>query len=119
MRQLQDLIYKLEEGSGSRLIRNGLLGMLALLLVIGYNARAYKNFTTQEAMDMAQVGRNIAEGRGYSTLLIRPFSPRIRRLTVPGWQCRTPASDRIPADPPAHSANSSRSSCGKSSRRWA
>jgi len=71
---LQELIYKLEEGRVPRLLRVCLLSGVALLLVIGYNARAYKNFATQEAMDMAQVGRNIAEGSGYSTLFIRPFS---------------------------------------------
>ncbi len=71
---LQDLIYKLEVGNASRFIRNGLLSLLVVLLVLSYNARAYKNFSTQEAMDMAQVGRNLAEGHGYSTLFVRPLS---------------------------------------------
>ena len=29
---------------------------------------------TQEAMDAAQLARNIAQGKGYTTLFIRPFS---------------------------------------------
>jgi hypothetical protein len=36
--------------------------------------RAYRNLATQEAMDSAQLARNIAEGKGYTTLFIRPFS---------------------------------------------
>ena len=30
--------------------------------------------TTPEGMDAAQLARNIAEGRGYTTLFVRPFS---------------------------------------------
>jgi len=35
---------------------------------------AYRNFATLGAMDSAQLARNIAEGKGYTTLFIRPFS---------------------------------------------
>ena len=41
---------------------------------MGYNWRAFKNMATQEAMDAAQVARNLAQGKGYTTLFIRPFS---------------------------------------------
>ena len=41
---------------------------------MGYNWRAFKNMATQEAMDAAQLARNIAQGKGYTTLFIRPFS---------------------------------------------
>src|SRR5262245_32642718 len=71
---LQDFIHKLELGGGLRLIRRTLT-VLALVTVIGcYNLRAFRNFSTQEAMDAAQLGRNIAEGQGYTTLFIRPLS---------------------------------------------
>jgi hypothetical protein len=49
--------------------------LLAVVLLVGlYNLRAYKNMGTQEAMDAAQLARNIAQGKGYTTLFIRPFS---------------------------------------------
>ncbi|MCS7091394.1 MAG: glycosyltransferase family 39 protein [Verrucomicrobiota bacterium] len=71
---LQDWIHQLEQGPGMRYLRLA-LGVLALaVLTLGYNLRAYKNFYPPEAMDMAQVGRNLAEGRGYTTLCVRPFS---------------------------------------------
>src|SRR5437867_11936986 len=70
----QELIHKLEVGGGMRHFRV-VLGVLALLaLIVGYNWRAFKNMSTQEAMDAAQLGRNIAQGKGYTTLFIRPFS---------------------------------------------
>src|SRR5438309_5339356 len=71
---LQDVIHRLEEGGGLRFFRIG-LGVLVLLVVLGgYNWRAFRNMSTQEAMDSAQLGRNIAEGKGYTTLFIRPLS---------------------------------------------
>ena len=45
-----------------------------MFLGVIYNLHAYRNFATQEAMDSAQLARNMAEGNGYTTLFIRPFS---------------------------------------------
>ena len=41
---------------------------------MGYNWRAFRNMSTLEAMDAAQLGRNIARGKGYTTLFVRPLS---------------------------------------------
>ena len=74
MPHLQELLHKLEVGGGTRYLRRGLVVVAVVLLGVGYNWRAYRNMATQEAMDMAQLGRNIAQGKGYTTLFIRPFS---------------------------------------------
>lgn len=71
---LQDLIHKLEVGPGMRYLKTSLACLAVVMLVVGYNWRSYRNFGTQEAMDAAQVGRNLAEGNGYTTQFIRPFS---------------------------------------------
>ena len=71
---IQDLLHKLEVGGGMRYLRIGLAALAILLLIVGYNMRAFKNMATQEAMDAAQLARNIAQGKGYTTLFIRPFS---------------------------------------------
>src|SRR6266568_3863065 len=74
MIRIQEWIYKLEVGEGTRLIRL-LLAILSLLALAAlYDLREYKNFSTTEAMDSAQLARNIAEGKGFTTLFIRPFS---------------------------------------------
>jgi len=52
----------------------GLGGLLAMILLAGYNWRAFHNLNNPEAMDAAQVARNLAAGRGYTTQFIRPFS---------------------------------------------
>lgn len=72
--RMQEFIHKWELGSGRHYLRTAaaLIGMLSLLTV--YDLVAFRNFATQEAMDSAQLARNISEGRGYVTHFIRPFS---------------------------------------------
>ena len=71
---LQDVLHKLEVASVNRLFRVSLAVLAVLLLTVVYNWRGFRNMATQEAMDAAQVARNIAQGKGYTTLFIRPFS---------------------------------------------
>ena len=71
---IQRLIHILEAGAGSRYLRAFVLGLAVVGLALVYDLRAYRNFGTQEAMDSAQLARNIADGKGYTTLFIRPFS---------------------------------------------
>jgi hypothetical protein len=71
---LQDILHKLEVGQGTRYLRVGLIVLVVIMLTAVYNFRGYRNMATQEAMDTAQLGRNIAQGKGYTTLFIRPFS---------------------------------------------
>ena len=71
---VQTVIYALTVGTGARLLR--LVFVLILIGAIGgfYDILAFRNFANREAMDMAQVGKNLAEGKGYTTLCVRPFS---------------------------------------------
>src|SRR5436190_8938423 len=75
---LQNIIHFLEVGGGSKLFSRvariffGVMGVL--LLGFGYNLCGFKNMASQEAMDSGQLARNLAEGRGYKTLFIRPLS---------------------------------------------
>ncbi len=71
---LQDWIHKLEVGSGMRYLRVALAGLALVTLLVGYDWLSYRNMATQEAMDAAQVARNLAEGKGFTTLFVRPFS---------------------------------------------
>jgi hypothetical protein len=71
---LQKLIHMSEVGTGSRYLRFLVLSLAVAGLALVYNLRAYRNFANPEAMDSAQLARNIADGKGYTTLFIRPFS---------------------------------------------
>jgi hypothetical protein len=72
--KLQEVIHSLEAGAGYRVLKYG-AGLAAMLtLALFYNLAAFKNLSAPEAMDAAQLARNLAEGRGYSTWFIRPLS---------------------------------------------
>ena len=73
MPSIQDLVHKFEEKGGAG-VRIAFVVLLTVTLMLCYNWRAYRNMGSQEAMDAAQVGRNIAEGHGFKTQFIRPFS---------------------------------------------
>jgi hypothetical protein len=74
---LQEWIYRLELGQGARLLKRGTLILGLLFVTVIYDWREYKNFGSPEAMDLAQTGRNIAAGRGFSTRYIRPLSAQM------------------------------------------
>src|SRR5579862_731362 len=71
---LQDWIHKLEEGAWARYVKIAAFCVAVLFLALTYDFRAYRNLATPEAMDSAQLARNLAEGNGYTTLFVRPFS---------------------------------------------
>ena len=72
--KVQEFIHRLEEGAGSRHLKLALAFIVAAALLAGYDLLCYRNLTTEEGMDAAQLARNVAAGRGYTTSYIRPFS---------------------------------------------
>ena len=86
--RLQSLIYKLEVGSFTRVVWATALAVMVLALGFWYDIWAYHGFAAPEAMDAAQVARNLSEGRGYTTQFLRPFSLYLMRkhnqAQVPG-----------------------------------
>ena len=70
----QDLIHKFEQSTSHRYFRVWVVLLVFLGAMVLYDLLSFRNLSTQEAMDSAQLARNLAQGRGYSTLFIRPFS---------------------------------------------
>ena len=71
---IQYLIHKLEAGAVPRFFRITALLLAVVALALRYDVHAYRNLATPEGMDAAQLARNISEGKGYTTLFVRPFS---------------------------------------------
>jgi len=98
---LQTLIHHLEVGAGMRVFGRSMrigLGILgALVLAAMDDLRAYRNMSTQEAMDSAQLARNISEGKGYTTLFVRPFSMFLIKQRAQAEQGKSELS--LTADP--------------------
>jgi hypothetical protein len=72
--QIQSAIHTLEVGRGARVLSVAAILLMFIALGVVYDTRAYHSFNSPEAMDAAQVARNVSEGRGFTTELIRPFS---------------------------------------------
>ena len=71
--RIQALIHNLEVG-GARRLNYVALTLAVLGLGVWYDTHCYHNFNAPEAMDAAQVARNLSEGNGFTTEFIRPFS---------------------------------------------
>lgn len=71
---IQRLVHIMDVGAGSRAVRVLLIGLIFFSRCLWADLRDYKNFSTPEAMDSAQLARNIAGGRGYTTDFVRPLS---------------------------------------------
>lgn len=74
MPTLQELIHSIEEGAGARVMKWVGFAVAFIALAVAYDLRGWRNFSSPEAMDAAQVARNLAEGRGFTTQFIRPAS---------------------------------------------
>jgi 4-amino-4-deoxy-L-arabinose transferase-like glycosyltransferase len=71
---LQDWIHHWEVGGGARFIRRA-AALLAFIAIAGlYDLLAYQSFSSEEAMETAQLARNISQGGGFTTKTIRPLS---------------------------------------------
>jgi len=74
MSRLQEWIHRVEEGEGAGRFKQLVFFAVFAGLALLYDFREFKNFSTPEAMDAAQLARNLAGGRGFTTQFIRPLS---------------------------------------------
>ena len=70
---IQNWIYRLETG-GNRFFKFALLMLVLGVMALSYDLFKLGEMSNPEAMDTAQVARNLAEGKGYTTLFVRPLS---------------------------------------------
>jgi 4-amino-4-deoxy-L-arabinose transferase-like glycosyltransferase len=71
--RIQSLILTLESGKGNRWLWILAATLAVAALLVWYDAWAYRGFSAPDAMDAAQVARNLAEGHGFTTQSISPF----------------------------------------------
>ena len=71
--RLQDLVFKLDSGFGVQWFRVGLFLLAVLLVILLYTGTQFYGLRSRETMDLGQLGRNLALGRGYVTKNIRPI----------------------------------------------
>lgn len=71
--RLQDLIFKFDLGMGVQWFRLGGFLLLVFLVVLVYTGTQFVGLRDRETMDVGQLGRNLALGRGYVTRSLRPI----------------------------------------------
>ncbi len=71
---IQDLIHKFEVGEGVGRLRGVVSVLLILLLAVWYDFHMFQNFRAPEAMEAAQLARNLSRGEGFTTQCIRPLT---------------------------------------------
>jgi len=71
--RLQDLIFRFDLGMGIQWFRLGGFLIVVLLVILVYTGTQFVGLRDRETMDLGQLGRNLAMGRGYVTRNIRPI----------------------------------------------
>lgn len=71
---VQSAIHRLETGRGLRFMTYILVALAVIARVGFYDLRSFQNMSAPEAMDAAQLARNLARGRGFTTEFVRPLS---------------------------------------------
>jgi len=71
---LHDVVYSIDTGTGLKIIRVALYVLLLLIIVMLYTATQFRGLNSEEAMDYAQLGRNISTTGGLATKCVRPAS---------------------------------------------
>ena len=69
---VQHVVHTLETGSPVIWLRRALIVFLIVALAWFYMAKEFRGLATSQAMDQAQIGREIARGHGWRTNFARP-----------------------------------------------
>lgn len=72
--RIQDLVYNVDVGIGLKLIKHGLYILAVLVVMLLYTVTQFKGLKEAEAMDYAQLGRNLMQSKQFITQCVRPAS---------------------------------------------
>ena len=70
----QSIVHSVEQGKASRVIRVAVIGVGIVTVALIFLLARFRGFYHAEAMDQAQLSRQIANGRGFTTKFIRPLA---------------------------------------------
>ena len=101
---LQEWIHHWEEGTGAKVLKVAVAVLAFVVVAALFDALAYEGFSSQEAMETAQLARNLARGKGYTTLSVRPLSIYLLRQQAPPGQAAGVLRQPVPdlTTPPAY-----------------
>ena len=71
---IQSLLHAFDQGRTAFWIRRITVALIMSLVALMWFAFKFNGFSVPEAMDQAQIGRQLASGKGFSTLYARPLA---------------------------------------------
>jgi hypothetical protein len=101
--KVQDLVYNVEVGLGLRIVQGVLYALLILGVMVGFTAKRFAGLKDAEAMDQAQLARNLMESHRLVTQNVRPAS---MWYLIENSRQHAPQMDRHPdiVNPPLYPA---------------
>lgn len=75
--RVQWFVHTLEQGSGWTWLNRFLVAVIIAGVAVLWLTVKFNGFNTPEAMDQAQIGRQLAAGNGYTTMYARPLAMRL------------------------------------------
>lgn len=71
---IQALLHTFEQGSFAVWLRRAVIVLIVAAIALIHLLAKFNGFNVPEAMEQAQIGRQLAEGHGYSSLYVRPLA---------------------------------------------
>jgi hypothetical protein len=72
--KIQEAIWELDQGIGRRVLLWCMAVLVAVAVGLWYTGNQFHGFQHREAMESAQLARNLSRGEGLTTYVIRPLS---------------------------------------------
>lgn len=71
---VQQTVHLIEAGAGAPWVRRALAVLAITGLALFYFIHEFRGLATSQAMDQAQIGRELARGHGFATKFVRPLA---------------------------------------------
>jgi len=101
---IQWLIHAFEQGSIAVWVRRLLLTALLAAVAAAWFTVKFNGFNDPDAMDQAQIGRQLASGQGYSTLYARPLALHLMLTRTGQIRQPLPEANQAPLGPALNAA---------------
>ncbi len=96
---LQMFLHAFEQGRAVVWIRRLVIAMFVGLLAMMWFVFKFNGFAAPEAMDQAQIGRQLASGQGFTTLYARPLAMHLELLRTGTVDVPMPEISQAPLGP--------------------
>ncbi len=96
---IQSFLHNFEQGRAIVWIRRLVVATLAIVLAVLWFFAKFNGFSNADAMDQAQIGRQLANGQGYTTLYARPLAMHLMLARTGNLDVPMPDISQAPLGP--------------------